>query len=169
MRRTSFEDMNCSLAQCLEVVGEWWTLLIVRDALFGVTRFDDFRARLGIARNVLTQRLEHLVANGILEKVPYQENPPRHDYRLTTKGRSLWLVVTAMRQWGDEWAAPDGPPLESVHTTCGHRTTIEPVCSECGEHVQGRELRPVYGPGARDKTLIPAALAADAARSVPKR
>ncbi|MFD0360742.1 winged helix-turn-helix transcriptional regulator [Nocardia sp. GCM10030253] len=157
MRRTSFEDMNCSIAQCLEVVGEWWTLLIVRDALMGVTRFDDFRERLGIARNVLTQRLEHLVAHDIMVKVPYQENPIRYDYRLTPKGRSLWLVLTAMRQWGDEWAAPDGPPVQSLHKTCGHLTVLAPVCSECGERVHGRDLRPVDGPGVRGPSLIPTA------------
>ncbi|WP_040735123.1 winged helix-turn-helix transcriptional regulator [Nocardia tenerifensis] len=155
MRRTSFEDMNCSLAQCLEVVGEWWTLLIVRDALLGVTRFDDFRDRLGIARNVLAQRLEHLVAHDILTREPYQDNPVRHDYRLTPKGRSLWLVVTAMRQWGDDWAAPDGPPLEVVHTTCGHTAVIHPTCSHCGEKVTGPDLRPTLGPGAHSPALLP--------------
>ncbi|WUD66466.1 helix-turn-helix transcriptional regulator [Nocardia sp. NBC_00508] len=137
------------------MVGEWWTLLIVRDALFGVTRFDDFRARLGIARNVLTQRLEHLVDHGVLSREPYQDNPVRYDYRLTPKGRSLWLVVTAMRQWGDEWAAPDGPPVQSLHTGCGHVATIEPVCSACGERVGARDLRPVLGPGAKDPFLLP--------------
>ncbi|WP_405495190.1 winged helix-turn-helix transcriptional regulator [Nocardia sp. NBC_00511] len=155
MRRTSFEDMNCSIAQCLEVVGEWWTLLIVRDALFGVTRFDDFRSRLGIARNVLTQRLEHLVDQGILEKAPYQDNPVRYDYLLTDKGRSLWQIVSAMRQWGDEWAAPDGPPIESVHKPCGHIMTVRPVCSECGEHVAVKDLRTQLGPGAHDPSLLP--------------
>ena len=114
MRRTSFEDMNCSVAQCLEVVGEWWSLLIVRDAFLGVRRFDDFQARLGISRNILNQRLNHLVDNGVLERLPYQDNPPRSEYRLTDKGRGLWHVVTAMRQWGDRWAArrtaaPDAP------------------------------------------------------------
>ncbi|HKN89192.1 MAG TPA: helix-turn-helix domain-containing protein, partial [Acidimicrobiia bacterium] len=83
MQRTSFEDMNCSIAQCLEVVGEWWSLLIMRDALLGVTRFDDFQARLGISRNILNQRLSRLVDNGILERVPYQEHPPRSEYRMT--------------------------------------------------------------------------------------
>jgi DNA-binding HxlR family transcriptional regulator len=156
MRRTSFEDMNCSLAQCLEAVGEWWTLLIVRDALFGVTRFDDFHARLGIARNVLTQRLEHLMEHGVLTREPYQDNPVRYDYRLTAKGRSLWLVVAAMRQWGDEWAAPDGPPVQTTHAACGNLATVEPVCSECGERIASRDLRPVLGPGAKDPSLIPA-------------
>ncbi|MEV0251439.1 helix-turn-helix domain-containing protein [Nocardia sp. NPDC050712] len=155
MRRMSFEDMNCSVAQCLEVVGEWWTLLIVRDALFGVTRFDDFRNRLGIARNVLTQRLEHLVAHGVLTREPYQQNPVRYDYRLTAKGYALWSVVNAMRQWGDEYAAPDGPPLRVVHEKCGHVTTVEPHCDSCGARVHSRDLRTVYGPGARDHTLLP--------------
>src|SRR5437868_10738241 len=114
--------MNCSVAQCLEVVGEWWSMLIVRDAFLGVTRFDDFQSRLGISRNVLNQRLSHLVDEGVLARVPYQEHPPRFDYRLTDKGRDLWHVLTAMRQWGDRWAAPDGPPLQVVHTACGHVT-----------------------------------------------
>lgn len=155
MRRTSFEDMNCSIAQCLEAVGDWWTLLIVRDALFGVTRFDDFRTRLGIARNVLTQRLDYLVEQGVMEKEPYQDNPVRYDYKLTEKGRSLWLVVNAMRQWGDTWAAPDGPPIEAVHKSCGHVMTVEPVCSDCGEHLRGRDIQPVLGPGARNADLLP--------------
>ena len=108
MQRTSFEDMTCSVAQCLDVVGEWWSLLIVRDAFLGVTRFDDFQARLGISRNILTQRLNRLVDNGVLKRVPYSDHPPRSEYRLTEKGRDLWHVVTAMRQWGDRWAAPAG-------------------------------------------------------------
>ena len=116
MQRTSFEDMNCSVAQCLEVVGEWWSMLIVRDAFLGVRRFDDFQARLGISRNILNDRLTKLVDDGVLERVPYQDNPPRAKYRLTEKGRDLWHVLTAMRQWGDRWAAPDGPPLKMRHT-----------------------------------------------------
>ncbi|MFC4126603.1 winged helix-turn-helix transcriptional regulator [Nocardia rhizosphaerae] len=155
MRRTSFEDMNCSLAQCLEVVGEWWTLLIVRDALFGVTRFDEFRDRLGIARNVLTQRLDGLVEHEIMTREPYQDNPVRYDYLLTAKGRALWTVVTAMRQWGDDWAAPNGAPVVAVHRGCGHVATVEPVCSHCGEPVLGRDLRPIDGPGAGPVSLLP--------------
>ena len=120
VQRTSFEDMTCSVAQCLDVVGEWWSLLIVRDAFLGVTRFDDFQARLGISRNILTQRLNHLVDSEILKRVAYSEHPPRSEYRLTAKGRDLWHVITAMRQWGDRWAAPAGPPVETRHTACGH-------------------------------------------------
>jgi DNA-binding HxlR family transcriptional regulator len=149
MHRRSFEDMNCSVAQCLEVIGEWWSLLIVRDVFFGVTRFDDLQERLGISRNVLNQRLNHLVEHGILERVPYQEHPLRYDYRLTERGRDLWPVMTAMRQWGDRWAAPDGPPIEIVHRTCGHRVDAVPTCSVCGEKLDARSVRAVAGPGAR--------------------
>src|SRR5436309_15197428 len=83
MQRTSFEDMNCSVAQCLEVVGDWWSLLIVRDAFLGVRRFDDFQARLGISRNIFDQRLTKLVDDDVLDRVPYQDNPPSPNYRLT--------------------------------------------------------------------------------------
>jgi DNA-binding HxlR family transcriptional regulator len=155
VQRTSFRDVNCSIAQCLEVVGEWWTMLIVRDALLGVSRFDDFHARLGISRNVLNHRLGHLVEHGVLRRVPYQDNPPRYDYRLTAKGRDLWTVATAMRQWGDRWAAPQGPPVEAVHRPCGHRATTVPTCSACGEPVDPADLEPVPGPGATDPDFIP--------------
>jgi DNA-binding HxlR family transcriptional regulator len=156
VQRTSFRDVNCSIAQCLEVVGEWWTMLIVRDALFGVSRFDDFQARLGISRNVLNQRLGHLVDHGVLERVRYQDRPPRDDYRLTAKGRDLWTVATAMRQWGDRWAAPNGPPVEAVHRPCGHRAEMVPTCSTCGEPVRPSEIEPVPGPGATNPDFIPA-------------
>ena len=147
MRRTSFEDMNCSVAQCLEVVGEWWSLLIVRDAFLGVRRFDDFQARLGISRNILNDRLNHLVDNDVLERVPYQDNPPRSEYRLTDKGRDLWHVVTAMRQWGDRWSAPDGPPLKMRHTGCGRLVKAVAVCSHCGEPLDVRSVTAEPGPG----------------------
>ncbi len=104
--------MDCSVAQCLEVVGEWWSLLIIRDAFLGVTRFEQFQSRLGISRNILQQRLAKLVAVGVLAKIPYSDHPPRCDYRLTDKGRDLWPVITTMREWGDRYHAPDGPPIE---------------------------------------------------------
>ena len=148
MRRTSFEDVNCSVAQCLEVVGEWWSLLIVRDSFLGVRRFDDFQARLGISRNILQQRLSHLVDSGVLERVPYQDKPPRSEYRLTEKGRDLWPVVTAMRQWGDRWAAPAGPPMQMRHKGCGHVVEAVEVCSACGEPLDARAVTAEPGPGA---------------------
>jgi DNA-binding HxlR family transcriptional regulator len=153
MQRASFRDMHCSVAQCLEIVGEWWTLLIVRDAFLGVRRFDDFQERLGISRNVLNQRLTTLVDSGIFDRVPYSDHPPRHEYRLTEKGRDLWPVITTMRQWGDRWAAPEGPPLQLIHEACGKVTTVVPTCSACGEVVTARDVRAVDGPGARDGGL----------------
>ena len=149
VQRASFKDMHCSVAQCLEVVGEWWSLLIVRDAFLGVTRFDEFAERLGISRNVLNQRLGRLVEMGIFDRVPYCERPPRFEYRLTDKGRDLWAVITAMRQWGDRWAAPDGPPVQIVHRGCGQMTDVLTVCRVCGEPMGARDVQEIRGPGAR--------------------
>jgi DNA-binding HxlR family transcriptional regulator len=148
VERKSFSEMHCSVAQCLEVVGEWWSLLIVRDAFLGVTRFDDFQKRLGISRNVLNQRLARLVEADVLVKVPYTEHPPRHDYRLTDKGRDLWPVLTTMRQWGDMYAAPDGPPLELTHESCGRISEPRMICSSCGEPIGPRDVTAITGPGA---------------------
>jgi DNA-binding HxlR family transcriptional regulator len=133
-------------------------MLIIRDSFLGVTRFDDFQRRLGISRNILAERLDHLVDKGVLTRVPYQQHPVRHDYRLTDKGRDLWLVLTAMREWGDRWEAEDGPPLEIEHRGCGHLTTVVPTCSSCGEPVDVRSVRARPGPGSENspaEALIP--------------
>jgi DNA-binding HxlR family transcriptional regulator len=148
MERKSFAGMNCSVAQCLEVVGEWWSLLIVRDAFLGVRRFDQFQERLGISRNILTERLARLVEAGIFDKVPYRERPLRHEYRLTERGCDLWPVITAMRQWGDKYAAPAGPPIEVIHKGCGQVAQVLMTCSACGEPMAARDVRAVDGPGA---------------------
>ena len=150
MERKSFADMHCSVAQCLEVVGEWWSMLIVRDAFLGVRRFDQFQERLGISRNILQQRLGRLVEAGVFERVAYSEHPPRYEYRLTRKGRDLWPVLTAMRQWGDKYAAPQGPPLRIIHTACNHVADAVMACSACGEKISHRDVRAVSGPGDRD-------------------
>jgi DNA-binding HxlR family transcriptional regulator len=154
VERKSFAEMHCSVAQCLEVVGEWWSMLIVRDAFLGVTRFDQFQERLGISRNVLNQRLAHLVEAGVLVKVPYNDHPPRHDYRLTDKGRDLWPVLTTMRQWGDKYAAPDGPPLQVIHKACDHVTEAVLTCSTCGEPMGARDVRAVPGPDALELLTV---------------
>ena len=147
--------MNCSVAQGLEVVGEWWSMLIVRDAFMGVTRFEDFHDRLGISRNVLNARLNHLVDRGVFERVAYCEHPPRYDYRLTAKGKDLWAVLTALRQCGDRWESPAGAPVELIHKGCGQVAEIVEACSECGERVTGRDVRAVPGPGATSDSLLP--------------
>jgi len=152
--------MNCSVAQCLEVVGEWWSMLIIRDAFLGVRRFDDFQARLGISRNILNVRLTSLVDAGVLERVPYQERPLRHEYRLTEKGRDLWPVLTAMREWGDRWAAPNGAPLEVVHDACGEVLHLLRTCDRCGEPADARSVHAQAGPGARGDDFARTALAA---------
>ena len=150
MERKSFAGMHCSVAQCLEAVGEWWSMLILRDAFLGVTRFDEFQQRLGISRNILNQRLAHLAGHGVMEKTLYSEHPPRYEYRLTAKGRDLWPVLTAMRQWGDTYAAPDGPPLQLVHKSCGEIADAVMTCSGCGERLTTRNVRAVPGPGDLD-------------------
>jgi DNA-binding HxlR family transcriptional regulator len=157
MRRTTISDLNCSIAQTLEVVGDWWSLLIVRDCLFGVRRFEQLQTRLQISRNVLTQRLEWLVEHGVLERRPYQDRPVRHEYVLTEKGRDLWPVLEAMRGWGDRWYAPDGPPVEGVHDACGEAMHAVPTCDVCGQRLErtGMHVRP--GPGATDACPVPVA------------
>jgi DNA-binding HxlR family transcriptional regulator len=153
MRKTSFADMNCSIAQSLEIVGEWWTLLIVRDAFLGIRRFDDYVERLGISRNVLANRLDTLVEAGVLERQPYDEARGRYDYVLTEKGRALWPVMVTLRQWGDEWITGAGnEPLLLEHRDRGHTTTAQLTCDVCGEPLDARSVRAVDGPGAMDRS-----------------
>jgi DNA-binding HxlR family transcriptional regulator len=147
MERKSFSAMDCSVAQCLEVIGEWWSMLIVRDAFLGVTRFEEFQRRLGISRNILRTRLTALVEAGVLVRVPYSQHPPRDDYKLTDKGRDLWPVLTTMRQWGDRYAAPSGPPVSLVHRNCGSATNSVLVCGVCGERLEARDVDAVAGEG----------------------
>lgn len=134
--------MNCSVARTLEVIGEWWTMLVVREAFNGVRRFDDFQARLGIARNVLATRLQGLVEHEILERRLYQEHPERYEYRLTEKGRDLYPVLIAMLRWGDRWEADEfGPPVRLVHEPCGHEPDPAMICTHCGVRLNPREVR----------------------------
>jgi len=155
VERKSFADMDCSVAQCLEIVGEWWSMLIVRDAFLGVTRFEEFQRRLGISRNILQQRLSRLVDSGVLVRVPYSDHPPRDDYRLTDKGRDLWPVLTTMRQWGDRYAAPLGPPLQIVHKACGSTCEAVLVCASCWGTLSPRDVEAIPGPGREAVTVIP--------------
>jgi len=135
MKRTSLGHMNCSIAQTLDVVGDPWTLLIVRDALFGIERFDDFRRSLGIPRATLTSRLDTLVEHGVMERRRYQDRPERHEYILTDKGRDLRRVMVSMLQWGDEWSALPEPPVTLIDADTGDE--IEPV------YVDRRSGRPL--------------------------
>lgn len=152
--RTSFRDFACSTAQTLEIVGEWWTLLIVRDAFFGVRRFDDFQRRLGLSRSVLTNRLARLVEQGVLETRQYEERPPRVEYVLTKKGADLFPVLVALQQWGDRWASPK-PPVVLRHETCGKVTRPHLVCSACGERMRVTDVVAERGPGGSDPNMLP--------------
>lgn len=139
-------DQTCSVARALEIIGERWTILIVRDVILEFRRFDQFLSRLGIARNVLTDRLNRLVDNEILERVPYQERPLRHEYHLTRKGLELVPVIITLMEWGDRYlAGEDGPPGAAVHEECGRRVASQVVCTHCDRPVELVEvaLRPV--------------------------
>ena len=146
--------MNCSIARTLDVVGEWWTLLIIRDALRGSTRFDEFRESLGMARGVLSSRLGKLVDQDILRRGQYSEHPPRYEYRLTEKGQALAPVIMALMTWGDTWAlAPSGPPVVLIHEPCGHAMHPVQTCPHCHGEVKADDVRSVPGPGLHRETL----------------
>jgi DNA-binding HxlR family transcriptional regulator len=141
-------DQDCSIARTLEVLGERWTLLVIRDVFTGYRRFDQIQEHLGVARNVLTARLGWLLDEGILERRPYQERPPRHEYFLTEKGLDLWPVLVALMHWGDRhYAGDEGAPTLIVHKGCGGPIDDRRICQRCGKHLQVREARAVPGPG----------------------
>jgi DNA-binding HxlR family transcriptional regulator len=146
----TYEHQVCSVARSLELVGDRWTLLIVRDALRGVHRFDDFRARLGVAHNVLSDRLSRLTEAGIFERRRYQQRPDRYEYHLTQQGRDLWPVVMSLLLWGDRYLAPDGPPKLSLHRNCGGRLTAQLTCSDCGANLAYGDVELAPGPGAQE-------------------
>ena len=134
MLRREYETQNCSIARTLEVVGERWSLLIVRDVLFGVHRFDDLVEHLGITRSVLTARLERLVGAEVLSRQPYQQRPERNEYHLTDKGSQLWPVLVHLMRWGDEhYVGPNGPPRVLEHIDCGGHPDDHLHCDRCAE------------------------------------
>jgi len=148
MQRTSLEHMNCSVARSLDVVGEWWTLMIVRDVFMGMHRFEEIRRDLGISKKVLTDRLATLVERGVLKKVDGDHG--HSEYRLTRKGADLHDVIVAVMQWGDRWEAPNGAPRELVHE-CGNVTTARFVCDCCGGDVTAFNVSSKSGPGMKKK------------------
>jgi DNA-binding HxlR family transcriptional regulator len=148
MKRTDTSDWPCTIARSVNVLGDHWNLLIIRQACLGTRRFDDFQAALGTGRNILSQRLARLVDEGLFDRVPYQDNPPRHEYRLTDKGREVYPILAAMAAWGDKWLTGDeGTPLVLHHTACDHDMHARVVCSECDEALDVREVRATAGPG----------------------
>jgi len=150
MYRKTFDGMNCSIARALDEVGEWWSLLIVRECTLGTTRFDDFQRHLGIARNVLTARLNSLVEHGVLEKVLTEGSERRSEYRLTEKGEALYPALVALIQWGDRWCGHKAPLHVVEHAT---GLPVEPVGLRVGKRSLGlHDVRLEPGPGATPRT-----------------
>jgi DNA-binding HxlR family transcriptional regulator len=150
MYRKTFTGMNCSVAGALEQIGEWWSLLIVRECTMGTTRFDDFQQRLGIARNVLTTRLNTLIEHGVLVKVVPEGSERRTEYRLTEKGEALYPIIVGLMQWGDEWCSPK-KPIRLVEDSTGE--PVEPVRLRVGQRTLGlRDVRFEPGEGATERT-----------------
>ena len=145
MLKRDYEGQNCSIARALEVVGERWTLLIVRDAFLGLRRFEQFQESLGIARNVLTERLNRLVEEGILERVRYSERPERFEYRLTQKGRDLQMALTGLAQWGDEYLSEKPPRI--TRRKSDKRPVVAAFVPEGAEVLRADEIEIVDGPG----------------------
>jgi DNA-binding HxlR family transcriptional regulator len=155
-KHTDLSAMPCSVARSLDRVGEWWSILILRDAFYGLTRFDEFQKSLGIAPNMLSRRLSDLVEGGLLERVLYQERPPRYEYRLTDVGRDFRPVLLAFVQWGNRNFAPDGAPIEVVHRETGQPARLALVDLDTGKEVgaagYARDYMVRPGPGATEAT-----------------
>lgn len=145
---TDVPRTDCSIAAALEVVGDRWTILILRDAFRGIHRFDELRRDLEIPRAVLADRLRRLVEAGVLVRRPYSEHPPRDEYRLTDMGRELSPILVALMQWGDRWlSGPDGPPTLLVHETCGTEVDLGFHCWTCGTDFTPLDIASRPGPG----------------------
>ena len=141
MKWSELPQADCSVARTVAVIGDRWTLMILRDLFLGVRRFDDFEARLGISRSIIAERLKRLVGAGVLRREAYQERPVRYEYRLTDKGLALHPVIMAIVHWGDvHLAGEGGPPLIHRHKACGHDFAPVTTCSECGEPLAARDV-----------------------------
>ncbi len=144
MKRKSYADMNCAVARTLDIVGDPWTLLVVRDMLWGYHRFGEIQERLGIARNTLADRLLVLVENGLVHRETYQDNPPRFEYHLTTSGRALAPVIFTLMQWGDEWSGIEVPPVHLVEAKTGRTLSPILVDEQTGTPLQDLTIRAIH-------------------------
>jgi DNA-binding HxlR family transcriptional regulator len=148
MQRTTFGEMACSIARTQDVIGEPWSPLILRDVWVGMRRFDEIQADLRISRKVLTERLNHLVDEGVLERRPYDRRPG-YEYHLTTKGAELVDLLMVMVRWGDKWlAGKPGPPVLYRHHACGEISSVDLRCTHCGEPMHAADIDLLPGPGA---------------------
>ena len=149
MQRTRFADMVCSIARTLDVVGDQWSPLILRDVFVGISRFDQIQQDLGISRKVLTERLKWLVDQGVMERRAYSSRPPRYEYALTVKGLELCDILLVMVRWGDKWTAGEaGPPVLYRHHACGEISHVELTCAHCGKPMHANDVDALAGPGA---------------------
>lgn len=150
--RFRYSAENCSIGRTLDIVGEKWTFLVLREAFFGVRRFDDFHRALGCARNLLSARLRTLVEQGILSKTPYHElgHRVRFEYRLTDKGFELFPALVALMRWGDRWTTDAaGPPVDVLHRDCGRPVSVQLSCADGHGHLSARDTEAIPGPGAK--------------------
>ena len=156
MQWNNLEDEACSLARTVSVIGDRWTLLILRDCFLRIRRFEDFQTRLGVTRPILASRLRKLVDDFVLAKVPYQERPLRDEYRLTQKGLDLYPIVMSIVHWGDvHMAGKKGRPLLHQHLSCGQDFDPVMICSQCGELLDPKRVHAHRGPGARSPQHLP--------------
>lgn len=170
MSKKNKDLLNCSIADTLDLIGEGWTILILREAFFGSRRFEDFQKHLGIARNILTTRLQKLVDGGVLERAPIKEGAKRHEYRLTPMGRDLYPVLIALTQWGDRWLRSSrGAPVRFVERSTGEEIADVDIRSKDGRVIKARDLGLVPGPGATDETTERLRIMAGVIDSLMKR
>ena len=156
MKWNELEEERCSIARTVSVIGDRWTLLVLRESFMGIRRFEDFEKRLGITRHVLADRLKKLTQAEVLRKVPYQERPRREEYRLTDKGRELYPAVLTLVNWGDRhMSGAEGAPIQHVHTCCGQAMQGVLACSACAEPLLARDVTLHEAPGFEGQ-LLPA-------------
>lgn len=155
MRWEELEQQPCSLARTLSVVGDRWTLLVLRECFLGIRRFDEFEKRLGITRHVLADRLKKLVEARVLDKVAYQQRPLREEYCLSAKGRDLYPAIMALVQWGDRhMSGPEGVPIRHIHRRCGQPMHGVLVCSDCGEPLLPKDVQLEEAPAFKGQLLL---------------
>jgi DNA-binding HxlR family transcriptional regulator len=147
MKHDELGDVYCSVARTWSVIGERWTMMILRECFRGERRYDHFRSKLGLGSNVLNDRLRLLTDTGVLERVPYQDNPPRHEYRLTSKGAGLYPVLVALMNWGDTYQN-DVPPVRLIHRGCAHAAEPRMTCAHCDQPIAWREMTAELQPDA---------------------
>jgi DNA-binding HxlR family transcriptional regulator len=154
MRWNQIDAMTCSIARTLSVVGDRWTMLIIRDVFLGIRRFEGIQQDLRLAPHRLSDRLRKLVRDGVLRRVAYEKRPPRFEYRLTEKGIDLYPLIVVMMQWGDRWmAGRAGAPVELVHRPCGHSIKPELTCPDCRSRIEPREMSARPGPALKGRGL----------------